>query len=104
MIDVRSSGTRSAESQVSAGGRFMQRCVEAVAIAYLSLLAPWLSASASGADWPMFGRDPSHNGVTPETKPPRSWDVGGFDRKNGAWLSDKYRNIMWHATLGYGTY
>src|SRR5262245_28386776 len=82
----------------------MQRCVKAVAIAYLSLLALWLSASASGADWPMFCRDPSHNGVTPETNPPRSWDVGGFDRKTGAWLRDKSRNIKWQAPLGSGTF
>src|SRR5262245_36738337 len=82
----------------------MQRCIEAVAIAYVSLLALWLAASASGDDWPMFGRDASHNAVTSETNSPTAWDVGGFDRKTGAWLRDNARNIKWQVPLGTGTF
>src|SRR6184192_1187988 len=84
----------------------MQRFVRTVVVVYQTLLAGaiLLHACAAGDDWPMFGRDASHNAVSPESNPPTSWNVGEFDRKTGAWLRDKARNIKWQAPLGTGTF
>ena len=40
-----------------------------------------LLSHVTADDWPMFGREASHNGVSPESNPPRSFNVGEFDRK-----------------------
>ena len=49
-------------------------------------------------DWPMYGRDRTHNAVSPERNPPTDWDVGKFDTKTGNWVGS--RNILWSAPLG----
>ena len=49
-------------------------------------------------DWPMYGRDRTHNAVSPERNPPTDWDVGKFDIKTGNWVGS--RNILWSAPLG----
>ena len=61
-------------------------------------------AVRGGGDWPMFGRDATHNAVTPEANSPTSWDVGEFDRKAGVWFREKARNIKWQAELGSQTF
>ncbi len=43
-------------------------------------------------DWPMYGRDASHNAVSPERNPPTNWEVGLDGRKP--------HNILWTAPLG----
>jgi outer membrane protein assembly factor BamB len=35
---------------------------------------------------------------------PTDWDIGGFDRRTGKWLSAESRNIKWVAALGSQTY
>src|SRR5262245_48563714 len=47
------------------------------------------------ADWPMWGGSGTRNNVPEATGIPTSWNVGGFDRKTGAWLKDKAENIKW---------
>ncbi|MDZ4848535.1 MAG: PQQ-binding-like beta-propeller repeat protein [Pirellulaceae bacterium] len=46
----------------------------------------------------MYGRDTTHNAVSPERNPPTDWDVGKFDSKTGNWVGS--RNILWSAPLG----
>jgi outer membrane protein assembly factor BamB len=71
--------------------------------------ATWLAlscliASAPGEDWPMYGRDATHNGVVLKGAPPTDWQVGEFDRKSGAWHREKSRNVKWVANLGRVTF
>ena len=54
----------------------------------LSLLAPQMEAE----DWPMWGRTPDRNFVTPEKGSPTEWDV------------EKGENIRWVAQLGSKSY
>lgn len=58
---------------------------------------------ADAEDWPMFGRDATHNAVSPEKNAPIDWDVGEFDRRTGRWIKDTARNIKWTAQLGSQT-
>src|SRR5271168_1448574 len=53
-------------------------------------------------DWPMFGRDRTHNAVSPEQNPPTDWEVGKYDGKAGKWIGS--RNIRWAAPLGSVTF
>ncbi len=55
----------------------------------IALLA--LSAAVCGGDWPMLGRDGTHNAVSPEKEPPLRWRV-----KQG-------QNVLWEAKLGTHT-
>ena len=48
-------------------------------------------------DWPMYGRDATHNAVSLEKNPPTNWDMGKLDSKTGKWEA---RNIVWTAQLG----
>ena len=70
----------------------------------LATLATLLNRNnARAEDWPMFGRDRSHNAVSPETvAPPTDWDVGKYDEKAGQWIGS--RNILWAAQLGSQTF
>ena len=49
-------------------------------------------------DWPMFGRDRTHNAVSPEKKAPVDWQNDVRDEKGV--LVHKARNIAWTAELG----
>lgn len=74
-----------------------------------SIAALWLAlscriASAAGADWPMYGRDATHNAVSPGSNPPIRWNVGEFDRRTGVWRRETARNIKWQAELGTNTF
>lgn len=60
-------------------------------------------AVARSEEWPMFGRDATHNAVSPEKDPPRYWDVGRTDRRTGR-LIDAGENIRWRAALGSNTF
>ncbi len=53
---------------------------------------------AAADDWPMYGRDVTHNAVSLELNPPTDWDIGTFDSKTGKWEGS--RNIVWRAKLG----
>ncbi len=75
------------------------RCLPALATLAISLNLN----HARAEDWPMFGRDRSHNAVSPETvAPPTDWDVGKYDEKAGQWIGS--RNILWTARLGSQTF
>lgn len=56
------------------------------------------SGRSLGDDWPMFGRDRTHNGVSPEKNPPLSWQIEDEPSKRPG------RNIKWVAELGSHTY
>lgn len=56
------------------------------------------------ADWPQWGGSPARNNVSDAKNLPSQWDVGGFDRKTGAWQSDSAENILWVARLGTNSY
>ena len=56
------------------------------------------TGDTSADDWPMYGRDRTHNAVSPERNAPTDWDVGKFDSKTGTWVGS--RNILWSAPLG----
>lgn len=60
----------------------------------LILLASVYGSALTGtaADWPMFGRDPTRNAVSPEKNAPIDWDI-----KTG-------RNIKWKAKIGSYTF
>jgi hypothetical protein len=44
-------------------------------IRYRAALILFLATSAHSADWPMFGRDPTRNAVSPEKNPPVFWQI-----------------------------
>jgi len=50
------------------------------------------AVAAQGADWPMWGRTPLRNMVSPEKNPPTQWNV------------DDGTNILWQAQLGSQSY
>ena len=66
------------------------------AIAALSLL-PSTSRHARADDWPMWGRTPNRNMVSPEKNPPVDWNWDGDDPA-------KNQNIKWTAPLGSKSY
>jgi outer membrane protein assembly factor BamB len=66
------------------------RIAAAVAVGAATLCLSALSAQAE--DWPMFGRTPQRNMVSPDKNPPTDWDV-----QTG-------KNILWSATLGSLSY
>ncbi len=63
-----------------------------------TILSRWLialaacAAAAPGADWPMWGGDPSRNMVSAETGIPRTWDL-----QSG-------QNVKWVAEIGSQSY
>ncbi len=68
-----------------------------LAAAAVILLSPALRVA--GDDWPMFGRDATHNGVSPEKNPPLSWRI---ERKSS--VKRPSQNVEWVAELGTSTY
>jgi len=66
------------------------------AIAALSLL-PATSRTARADDWPMWGRTPNRNMVSPEKNPPVDWNWDGDDPAKNV-------NIKWTAPLGSKSY
>lgn len=67
---------------------------------------PVLAAEANmSGDCPQWGIDSHRNNVPANAEGiPTTWDVGGFDRKTGAWLKDKAKNIKWVSQLGSQSY
>ena len=65
---------------------------------FRTILSRWLialaacAAAAPGADWPMWGGDPSRNMVSAETGIPRTWDL-----QSG-------QNVKWVAEIGSQSY
>jgi outer membrane protein assembly factor BamB len=59
------------------------------ALAILLILGP---ATSFGSDWPMGGRAPDRNPVSPEGSPPADWHVGGDKGPSD--------NIRWSAKVG----
>lgn len=56
-------------------------------------------------DWNQWGGNSLRNNVPIISGPVlTNWAPGEFDRKTGAWKSDKAENIKWVATLGSQTY
>lgn len=72
--------------------------------AFLLLTLGSLSPVAIGDDWPMYGRDVTHNTVSPETNPPTRWEIGDFERKTNEWKRESSRNVKWAARLGTSTF
>ena len=69
--------------------RIRSRKNVAVLLAGVIAGAMWCGASSTRADeWPMWGRTPLRNMVSPDKNPPTDWDV-----KTG-------NNILWTASLG----
>ncbi|MFM2095970.1 MAG: hypothetical protein RIS70_3094 [Planctomycetota bacterium] len=64
-----------------------------------------VNAPIKPGDWPQWGGT-SYRNNTPITdaKIPVDWHPGSFDRKTGAWQSEKARNIKWVLQLGSQTY
>jgi outer membrane protein assembly factor BamB len=50
----------------------------------------------------MYGRDHTHNGVSPEIAPAISWNIGTYDEKTAKWTGAD--NIRWVAALGSQTF
>jgi outer membrane protein assembly factor BamB/SAM-dependent methyltransferase len=61
--------------------------------------AAWLSLAASvdAGDWPMLGRDNTHNAVSPEKGPPIRWQI---EERDGGVLVRPGWNYLWEAPLG----
>jgi outer membrane protein assembly factor BamB len=57
-----------------------------------------LVASSHADDWPMLGRDATHNAVSPEKGAPTDWQIATKDPKTGAAV--QARNVKWSAKLG----
>lgn len=55
-------------------------------------------------DYPQWMRTADKNNVIDAKNIPSEWNVGGFDRKTGAWKKDKAKNIKWVVQLGSQTY
>ena len=55
-------------------------------------------------DWPQWGGTSLRNNTPVGTNIPTEWDVGGFDRKTGQWLSADAQNILWVSPVGSQTY
>jgi len=67
-------------------------------------VAALASPTIPAIDWPQWGGNSMRNN-TPQGKGiPTDWDIGGFDRKTGAWKKDKAVNIKWIAQLGSQSY
>src|SRR2546426_888944 len=62
------------------------------------LLALALSPAARAEDWPMLGRDRTHNAVSAEKNAPTDWQTEIRD-KDGK-VTQISRNIAWSAKLG----
>jgi outer membrane protein assembly factor BamB len=76
-----------------------------------SVEIPAVDKSANGdikpGDCPMWGLTPYRNNTPIAANPdaiPTTWDIGGFDRKTGAWQKAKAKNIKWMANVGSQTY
>lgn len=59
---------------------------------------------AKPGDYPQWMRTAERNNVVDAMNIPSNWNVGGFDRKTGAWKKDKAKNIKWVVPLGSQTY
>ena len=57
------------------------------------------AADTIADDWPMYGRDRTHNAVSPERNPPTDWEVGKFDTKTGNWVGSRKRFKRGHSIL-----
>lgn len=68
------------------------------AVSTIALICATLVDFVVADDWPMYGRDATHNAVSLEVNPPTDWDIGKFDNKTGKWEGS--RNIVWTAQLG----
>jgi outer membrane protein assembly factor BamB len=63
-----------------------------------SLLLAMLGLPARGEDWPMLGRDRTHNAVSPEKGAPTDWQIDVAANKDAP--AKAARNIKWSARLG----
>src|SRR5438046_1369207 len=84
--------------------RWYSMCCSCARFAALFLAFNCIIASAPGEDWPMFGRDATHNAAISTGNAPTKWEVGDFDRKTGVWHRGKSRNVKWVANLGNVTF
>jgi hypothetical protein len=68
-------------------------------ILWIAPVAVWLSlySFATADDWPMWGRDWSHNMVSPEKGPPVDF---AFDVREEGKLVKQAKNIVWSVPLG----
>src|SRR5262249_31757977 len=66
------------------------------------LLLPFLTGIVTGEDWPMLGRNPSRNAVSPEGNPPTTWQVEQRDKAGN--VLQPGQNIKWDAPLGSLTF
>jgi hypothetical protein len=71
------------------------RIGKTMALIVVLTLVPAVAAD----DWPMFGRDRSRNGVSPEKNPPIWWQVADNEGPN----LQRSKNIKWQAKLGANT-
>ncbi len=63
------------------------------------------NAPIKPGDWPQWaGTSYRNNTPVTDKEIPIEWEVGGFDRKTGAWIRDKAENIKWVARVGSQTY
>src|SRR4051812_21858126 len=59
------------------------------------LVLAFLTSPVAAADWPQWGGSPLRNNVAEGRNIPVEWNVGGFERKTGAWKKEQARNIKW---------
>jgi outer membrane protein assembly factor BamB/precorrin-6B methylase 2 len=71
-------------------------CRAAVVVVLALVLVPGLP-HATGADWPMFGRDATRNAVSPEKNAPVRWQIE--QRERGALVKPAF-NVKWQSELG----
>lgn len=63
-----------------------------------------LRCYAAADDWPQFGRDGTRNAVSPERRPPTTWDIGRREEKEPHELiPGTTKNIKWSVPLGTQT-
>ena len=55
-------------------------------------------------DWNQWAGSPARNNVAEATDLPIEWEIGGFDRKTGAWKKDSAQNVLWVSALGSQSY
>ena len=73
-------------------------------LAGLLVLAPFVAAIASAADWNQWGGSPLRNNTPDAHDLPTEWETGEFDPDTGAWKPETSRNIAWAAALGSQSY
>ena len=73
-------------------------------LAGLLVLAPFVAAIASAADWNQWGGSPLRNNTPDAHDLPTEWETGEFDPDTGVWKPETSRNIAWAAALGSQSY